>query len=307
MNLNRDGFNQKRNQAKEVEFSYASVGQHPDVDLVGLYLREIGRYQLLTAQQEQTLARASKKGDDQATEKLLLSNLRLVVYAAREYKARGSLAFLDLVQEGNIGLLRAIKKFDPERGFRFSTYAMWWVHHAIRRVLSKEGRTVRLPQSVIQLAQKIEVFEQKFLDEHGTPPTNEATAQAMGVTLDRLTQVKMALQSGVSLEESSGDGESSKDINDILTDDTALSPEKAAFRDLWWEALQKELPQLSPRQYEVFQLRYGLEDGEAHTLASIGKKLGISRERARQLEKQGIEKLRRSEELQRLAELFNQN
>ncbi len=307
MNLGQNGFNQRRNQAKEVEFAHASVGQHPDVDLVGLYLREIGRYQLLTSQQEQTLARASKKGDDQATEKLLLSNLRLVVYAAREYKPRGSLAFLDLVQEGNIGLLRAIQKFDPERGFRFSTYAMWWVHHAIRRVLSQEGRTVRLPQSVIQLAQKIEVFEQKFLDEHGTPPTSEVTAQALGVTQDRLNQVKMALQSGVSLEESSGDGADSKDINDILADDNVVSPEKAAFRDMWWEALQKELPQLSPRQFEVFQLRYGLEDGEAHTLASIGEKLGISRERARQLEKQAIEKLRRSEELQHLAKLFHES
>lgn len=305
MNLDQNGYS-KQGRARDVEFSYASVDQHQSVDLVGLYLREIGRYPLLTPQQERALSRASKKGDDRATEKLVMSNLRLVVYAAREYKVRGSLAFLDLAQEGNIGLLRAIKKFDPERGFRFSTYAMWWIHHAIRRALAQEGRTVRLPQSVIQLAQRIDEFEQKTLDERGTPPADEEVANALGVSVERLNQVKRALQSAVSFDESPDDGSDGKDINDILTDDGMISPEKAAFRELWWEALQKELPQLSPRQFEVFQLRYGLEDGEAHTLASIGKKLNISRERARQLEKQAIEKLRRSEELQKLAEMFNE-
>lgn len=280
----------------------ATAVQPDDVDLVGLYLREIGRYPLLEPQEELSLAKAYKQGDLAAKERLIASNLRLVVYAAREYVARGSLSFLDLVQEGNLGLLRAVQKFDPGRGFRFSTYAMWWIHQAIRRVLAQEGRTVRLPLSVIHLAQKIEAIEQRLLDERGVPPTDEEVAQALGIALERLMQVKTALQSAVSLEESPGNGAEAKDINDVLGKDDVVSPENEAFRQLWWEALERELPRLSPRQHEVFRLRYGLEDGTAYTLAAIGKKLGISRERARQLEKQAVEKLRRSEPLQQLAQ-----
>lgn len=280
----------------------ATVGSPDEVDLVGLYLREIGRYPLLEPQEELSLAQACKQGDLAAKERLVTSNLRLVVYAAREYTARGSLSFPDLVQEGNLGLLRAVQKFDPSRGFRFSTYAMWWIHQAIRRVLAKEGRTVRLPLSVIHLARKIDDIEQQLLDERGVPPTDEKVAQALDITLKRLLQVKMALQSAVSLEESPGNGTDTKDLNDVLSEADVVSPENEAFRQLWWEALERELPRLSPRQHQVFRLRYGLEDGTAHTLAAIGEKLGISRERARQLKKQAIEKLRRSAPLQQLAQ-----
>jgi len=288
------------NRASSLNGAYEREG----VDLVAIYLRDIGRYPLLGPEEERSLAFAAKDGDKQSLERLILSNLRLVVYAARDYATRGSMAFLDLVQEGNLGLLRAIEKFDPQKGFRFSTYAMWWIHHAIRRALAKESRTVRLPLSVIQLAQKIDEFEQTFLDKNGAPPTDEQVAIALGITQERISKVRMALQSAVSLEESTEfDGEE-KDVNDFLTDEGMVSPEQEAFRHLWWEALERELPLLSPRQLEVFRMRYGLEDGTAHTLASIGKKLRISRERARQLENQAIQKLRRAERLQELAKFI---
>lgn len=276
-------------------------GGNSGVDLVGVYLREIGRYPLLSPQEEVDLARACQRGDRQARERLVMSNLRLVVYAARDYVVRGSLSFLDLVQEGNIGLLQAIEKFDPDKGFRFSTYALWWIHHAIRRVVAKEGRTVRLPLSVIQLAQKIDAAEQEVVDQCGVPPSDETLAQMLGITVERLVQVKTALQSAVSLDEAAGNDDNAKDVNDFLSDDGVASPEKEAFKTLWWEALERELPCLSPRQLEVFKLRYALADGTTHTLASIGQKLGISRERVRQLERQALEKLRRSKPLQELA------
>jgi len=299
MDANKNGI--KLNQAN---ISPDLLGDASGVDLVGIYLREIGRYPLLDSQEELDLARAYRQGDRKARERLMMSNLRLVVYAARDYVARGSLSFLDLVQEGNIGLLRAIEKFNPDKGYRFSTYAMWWIHHAIRRVVAQEGRTVRLPLSVIQLAQKINAAEQAMVDQHGAPPGNEALAQKLGITVERLVQVKSALQSAVSLDEGVNSDSSAKDINDILTDDVMVSPEKEAFKALWWEALNRELPRLSPRQLEVFKLRYALADGTAHTLASIGQRLGISRERARQLEKQALEKLRRSKPLRQLAEFI---
>jgi len=273
-----------------------------DVDLVGLYLKEIGRYPLLSAEQERSLACVAHLGDLRAKERLILSNLRLVVYAAREYTLRGSLSFLDLVQEGNMGLIRAVGKFDPERGFRFSTYALWWIHHAIRRVVAQEGRTVRLPLSVIQMAQKIERAERALLDERGTPPGDHQVAHVLGISVERLLQVKTALQAGVSLEAAASNGEQT-DASELLVDHETPSPAQAAWQVLWREALEGELPKLSPRQHQVFRLRYGLVDDTAHTLAEIGKRLGISRERARQLEKQALDKLRRSDRLRQLRAL----
>ena len=272
------------------------------VDLTGLYLRDVGRYPLLSPAAELALARAARQGDPDAEERLALCNLRLVVYAAREYTLRGHLTLLDLIQEGNIGLLQAVKKFDPERGFRFSTYALWWIHHAMRRSLAEEGRTVRLPLSVLQLAQRIEAYEQSYLDAQGNAPSTEQVAQALEVSAERVLQVRAALQGSISLEESPD--EDGKDVNELLADEKVTSPESEAFRQLWWEALERELPRLSPRQHEVFSLRYGLHDGVAHTLASIGQRLGISRERARQLEEQALDKLRRSASLQQLAQWF---
>jgi len=275
------------------------------IDLMGAYLRDIGRYPLLDAEAERTLARAAQRGDAAARERLVLSNLRLVVYVVREYTAHGSMGSLDLVQEGNLGLLRAIERFDPEKGYRFSTYATWWIHHAIRRALAREGRTIRLPVSVLQLGQRIEATERRLLDETGAPPSDQEVADALGVSVERLRQVKAALQGAVSLEGTTAGDSGERDVEEFLSDETLISPEEDALRAIWWEALQEEITALSPRQAEVFQLRYGLADGTAHTLASAGALLGISRERVRQLEQQALATLRKSKRLSQIARFLS--
>ncbi len=283
----------------------SSAYDPPSVDLMGAYLRDIGRYPLLDAEEERSLARAAQQGDRAAQERLVLCNLRLVVYVGREYAPRGSLGTLDLIQEGSLGLLRAVERFDPEKGYRFSTYATWWIQHAMRRALAREGRTIRLPVSVLQLGQRIEATERRLLDETGTPPSEQEVAEALGVSAERLNQVKAALQGTVSLEGGTGEEADGRDIEEFLSDETLISPEEDALRSIWWEALQEEMAVLSPRQNEVFRLRYGLTDGAAHTLASVGDLLGMSRERARQLEQQALTKLRKSRRLAQIARFLS--
>jgi RNA polymerase primary sigma factor len=261
-------------------------------DPVRLYLREISRAPLLNAEQELDLARAISHGDFESTQKFVLANLRLVVSIAKKYVGRG-LTLLDLIQEGNMGLLRAVHKFDPERGYKFSTYATWWIRQAILRAISEQSRTIRLPAHIGEAMGRVSQVAQDLNQKLGRPPRPEEIGAVLGLEGGRVREILRAAQTPVSLEAPVGDEADDNQLLDFIRDENSTSPEDIASHELLKEQMADVLDDvLTERERMVLQLRFGLGDGHQYPLEKVGEQLGVTRERVRQIEAEALRKLR---------------
>ena len=259
-------------------------------DPVRMYLKEIGRVPLLTAQQEIELAKRMEKGDVSAQKELAEANLRLVVSIAKRYVGRGMM-FLDLIQEGNLGLIKAVEKFDYNKGYKFSTYATWWIRQAITRAIADQARTIRIPVHMVETINKLIRVSRQLLQEYGREPTAEEIAEKMDVPVDRVREIMKIAQEPVSLETPIGEEEDSH-LGDFIEDHDAQAPADVASFTLLKEQLTEVLSTLTPREKDVLKLRFGLEDGKARTLEEVGKNFHVTRERIRQIEAKALRKLR---------------
>lgn len=259
-------------------------------DSVRMYLSEIGRVPLLTAEEEIKLARAIAKGDLSAKRKLAEANLRLVVSIAKKYIGRG-LSFLDLIQEGNIGLFRAVEKFDPNRGFKFSTYATWWIRQAITRAIADQARTIRIPVHMVETINKLTHTQRRLVQELGREPTPEELSAEMDMDIKKIRHILRISQDIISLEAPVGSEEDSK-LGDFIEDIDTLQPDEAAHRQIIKENIHKMLQYLTPREKKIITMRFGLLDGIGHTLEEVGKEFNVTRERIRQIEAKVLQKLR---------------
>ena len=259
-------------------------------DPVRMYLKEIGKVPLLTADEEIELAKRMEKGDDYAKQKLAEANLRLVVSIAKRYVGRGML-FLDLIQEGNLGLIKAVEKFDYRKGYKFSTYATWWIRQAITRAIADQARTIRIPVHMVETINKQIRVSRQLLQELGREPTPEEVAEKMDISVDRVREIIKISQEPVSLETPIGEEEDSH-LGDFIQDENAPVPAEAATFTLLKEQLQEVLGTLTEREQKVLILRFGLEDGRSRTLEEVGKEFNVTRERIRQIEAKALRKLR---------------
>lgn len=259
-------------------------------DPVRMYLKEIGRVPLLRAEEEVELAKRMEAGDMEAKSQLAEANLRLVVSIAKRYVGRGML-FLDLIQEGNLGLLKAVEKFDYTKGFKFSTYATWWIRQAITRAIADQARTIRIPVHMVETINKLVRISRQLLQELGTDPTPEQIGEAMDLTPERVREIQKIAQEPVSLETPIGEEEDSH-LGDFIEDEDALAPDDAASYILLQEQLEEVLSTLTEREEKVLRLRFGLGDGRSRTLEEVGKEFGVTRERIRQIEAKALRKLR---------------
>ena len=259
-------------------------------DPVRMYLKEIGKVPLLTADEEIELAKRMEEGDEEAKKRLCEANLRLVVSIAKRYVGRGML-FLDLIQEGNLGLIKAVEKFDYRKGYKFSTYATWWIRQAITRAIADQARTIRIPVHMVETINKLIRVSRQLLQEYGREPQPEEIAAEMGIPEDKVREIIKIAQEPVSLETPIGEEEDSH-LGDFIPDDDAPAPAEAAAFTLLKEQLMSVLSTLTPREEMVLKLRFGLEDGRARTLEEVGKEFKVTRERIRQIEAKALRKLR---------------
>ncbi len=259
-------------------------------DPVRMYLKEIGKVPLLTADQETELAMRMEEGDEDAKRQLAEANLRLVVSIAKRYVGRGML-FLDLIQEGNLGLIKAVEKFDYRKGYKFSTYATWWIRQAITRAIADQARTIRIPVHMVETINKLIRVSRQLLQELGREPTPEEIAKAMGISENKVREIIKIAQEPVSLETPIGEEEDSH-LGDFIPDDDAPAPAEAASHALMKEQLAEVLDTLTDREQKVLRLRFGLDDGHQRTLEEVGKEFNVTRERIRQIEAKALRKLR---------------
>ena len=272
-------------------------------DSIQMYLREIGKYPLLNAQEERDLAKRIVEGDDEARNLLARANLRLVVSIAKKYVGRSpDLTLLDLIQEGNLGLFKAVDKFDFTKGFKFSTYATWWIRQAITRALADQSRTIRIPVHMVETIAKYKQVARRLSQDLGRDPLAEEIALEMGVDVDKIYQIEKIDQDTVSLESPVGDddGDGKSTLGDFIKDDKILSPDQEVARRILADQLREILDELSPKEREILKLRHGLEDGIYHTLEEVGKKFGVTRERIRQIEAKALERIRTHDKAKRL-------
>ena len=262
----------------------------PTDDPVRMYFKEIGKVPLLSAEEERDLAIRIEQGDEEAKKKLCESNLRLVVSIARRYLNRG-LSFLDLIQEGNLGLIKAVEKFDYTKGYKFSTYATWWIRQAITRSIADQARTIRIPVHMVETINKLIRISRQLLQEYGREPTSEEIAREMGITVEKVREIKKISQDPVSLETPIGEEEDSH-LGDFIPDEDIPSPVDAAAYSMLQKQLREVLDTLSEREKKVLILRFGLDDGRPRTLEEVGKEFNVTRERIRQIEAKALRKLR---------------
>lgn len=281
----KDGKNGKKKEKKKLT-DLTEIAN----DSIRMYLSEIGRVPLLTAAEEIELAKRIAKGDQGAKQSLAEANLRLVVSIAKKYIGRG-LSFLDLIQEGSIGLFRAVEKFDPSRGFKFSTYATWWVRQAITRAIADQSRTIRIPVHMVETINKLTHTQRRLVQELGREPTAEEIAAEMDLDVKKVRHILKISQDIVSLEAPVGAEEDSK-LEDFIEDEQTLAPNDAANRQLINEAINDMLRYLTPRERKIVKMRFGLGDGIGHTLEEVGKEFGVTRERIRQIEAKVLQKLK---------------
>ena len=259
-------------------------------DPVKMYLKDIGRVPLLSAEEEVTLAKRMMENDEAAKKRLSEANLRLVVSIAKRYVGRGML-FLDLIQEGNMGLMKAVEKFDYQKGFKFSTYATWWIRQSITRAIADQARTIRIPVHMVETINKLTRVQRLLLQEFGREPTPEELAEKMGVTEERVHEIMKIAQDPVSLETPIGEEEDSH-LGDFIEDEKTITPSDSVAFSMLKEQLLHVLDTLTPREEKVLRLRYGIDDGKPRTLEEVGKEFNVTRERIRQIEAKALRKLR---------------
>ena len=259
-------------------------------DPVKVYLREIGRVPLLSSEDEIELAIKINDGDEKAKQRLTEANLRLVVSIAKKYVGRG-MYFLDLIQEGNVGLIKAVDKFDYTKGFKFSTYATWWIRQAITRAIADQARTIRIPVHMVETINRLKKIQSQLLHENGYEPSEELIAEKMDMSVERIREIMRVAQEPVSMETPIGPEEDSR-LMDFIKDDDALAPDEAALKTITNEDIDAVLKTLTPREEAVIRLRFGLYDGRCHTLEEVGSEFNVTRERIRQIEAKALRKLR---------------
>lgn len=281
---------------------YAYVRNPSQYDSIQIYLKEIGQYPLIQAAEEKDLAKRIEAGDDEAKKLLARANLRLVVSIAKKYVGRSpDLTLLDLIQEGNLGLFKAVDKFDWTKGYKFSTYATWWIRQAITRALADQSRTIRVPVHMVETIAKYKQIFRRLSQDLGRDPMPEEIAVEMGIDVDKIYQIEKIDQNTVSLESPVGDeGEDKSTLGDFLADDKIMSPDQEASQRILKDQVLEILNDLSDKEREILELRHGLNDGVQHTLEEVGKKFGVTRERIRQIEAKAHEKIRQHEKSNRL-------
>ncbi len=283
------------------ELKDATRIEHDLPDAVQMYLKEIGRTPLLTSKDEKELAKRAEGADEEARKKLIQANLRLVVSIAKRYVNRSPhLSILDLIQEGNIGLSRAVDKFDYRKGFKFSTYATWWIRQAITRALADYSRTIRIPVHMVETITKYTQLKRRLMQELGREPLPEEIASEMGVEVEKVHYIQKISQEVVSLEAPIGDDDEDSVLSDFIKDEQSLSPDQQASFGLLKDQIREVMADLSDRERKILAMRFGLEDGISRTLEEVGKVFGVTRERIRQIEAKALEKIRGNEKVRKL-------
>jgi len=277
------------------------------IDPIQMYLKEIGKANFLSAREEKELAKRIELNDEEAKNKLALANLRLVVSIAKKYVGRSpNLTLLDLIQEGNLGLFKAVKKFDWKKGYKFSTYATWWIRQSITRALADQARTIRIPVHMIETISKYTKVRKTLLQELGREPLAEEIGAEMGLEVDKVHYIRKIAQKAVSLETPVGEDKDKQDsiLAEFIKDDKTIAPNTEASRNLLKERLNEISTELSPRELKILGMRFGLEDGIMHTLEETGAEFGVTRERIRQIQAKALEKLRRHRELKKVEDYY---
>ncbi len=289
---------------KEIKTKKSEAAHHYDLsdiseDSIQMYLREIGREPLLTPEEEVSLAKAKERGNQEAAQKLIRSNLRLVVSIAKKFTGR-SLSLLDLIQEGNIGLFKAVEKFDYRRGYKFSTYATWWIRQAITRALADQSRTIRIPVHMVETINKFQQIERQLIQDLGREPMPEEIAAEMGEEVAKVLHIMKISQDTISLETSVGEDDEESTLGDFIEDMKTATPDRMAALELLKDHIKDILKELSPREQKILEMRFGLVDGVAHTLEEVGLEFGVTRERIRQIESKAIERIREHRSVKKL-------
>jgi len=285
-------------------------GEQPDMDVpfdlgeissdsIQMYLREIGKIPLLTGEQEVSLAKRKERGDKAAERKIIEANLRLVVSIAKKFVGK-SLSLLDLIQEGNIGLFRAVKKFDHRKGYKFSTYATWWIRQAITRALADQSRTIRIPVHMVETINRFQQVQRRLTQDLGRDPTPEELAAEMGEEVEKINHIIKISQDTVSLDVSVGDDDEDTQLGDFIEDVKNVSPDRSAGLQLLRDYVKEAIKSLSPREQKILEMRFGLADGVTHTLEEVGQEFGVTRERIRQIEAKALEKIQHSDLISKL-------
>lgn len=259
-------------------------------DSIQMYLREIGKVPLLTAEEEITLAKRKERGDIEAKRRLIEANLRLVVSIAKKFTGK-SLSLLDLIQEGNIGMFRAVEKFDYRKGYKFSTYATWWIRQAITRALADQSRTIRIPVHMVETINRFQQVERQLIQDLGREPLPEEIAAEMGEPIEKIHHIIKISQETISLETSVGEDEEDSTLGDFIEDVKTISPDRVAAMQLLKDHVREIVGELTPREQKILEMRFGLMDGVSHTLEEVGQEFGVTRERIRQIEAKALEKI----------------
>src|SRR3989344_5849114 len=294
-----EGKNKEYEEKKKIQDEF---GEAATSDSVQMYLKEIGQYPLLTGEEEIELAKRIEKGEEAARQKLAVSNLRLVVSIAKKYVGRSAnLTLLDLIQEGNIGLFKAVEKFDFKKGFKFSTYATWWIRQAITRALADQGRTIRIPVHMVETINKYQQVVRRLVQDLGRDPLPEEVASEMGVEVEKIRHIQKISQETISLESPVGeDDDSDSALESFIPDEDTISPSTSAARKILKTYLGEIISDLAPREQKILDMRFGLTDGVTHTLEEVGKVFAVTRERIRQIEAKALEKIRQHHKLGKL-------
>lgn len=279
----------------ENKVDYTDITQ----DSIQMYLREIGKIPLLTAEEEVALAKRKERNDKEAERRLIEANLRLVVSIAKKFVGK-QLSLLDLIQEGNVGLFRAVKKFEYRKGYKFSTYATWWIRQAITRALADQSRTIRIPVHMVETINKFKQVERRLIQDLGREPLPEEMSAELDLPIHKVRHIKKISQETVSLEASVGDDEEDSKLQDFIEDVKTISPDRAAARELLKDYVRAAMKDLTPREQKILELRFGLTDGVSHTLEEVGREFDVTRERIRQIEGKALEKIQQKEVINKL-------
>jgi RNA polymerase primary sigma factor len=307
----KEGFLGKREEEKEIlgkfrreEKKQRAAAASADmallsIDSIQMYLKEIGKIPLLTPDEEIALAKRKEKNDREAEKRLIEANLRLVISIAKKFVGK-NMSLLDLIQEGNIGLFRAVKKFEYRKGFKFSTYATWWIRQAITRALADQSRTIRIPVHMVETINRLQQVSRVLIQELGREPTPEEIAAEMQEDLEKVRHILKISQDTVSLETSVGDDDEDSKLEDFIEDIKNISPDKAAARQLLRDYVRKLISELTPREQKILEMRFGLSDGVTHTLEEVGREFDVTRERIRQIEAKALERIQQQYDIRKL-------